>query len=172
MKPFDEKENEKAKRFLLKSIKDVAIFIGSRAWGVEREDSDYDYLISYDKLKKIFETLERTWPAYWECKQIFEQSWGDSCDQERQQEFYSIIITINQRRYNIIAPMDMINYRAWKSAAMHFESFIGYEVIKEKRHRVELFECLKKIHRDISFLKQRKKEEKDRLSKPDNDLPF
>lgn len=144
-----EKDNEIAKKELLRLIRTAGIFIGSRAWKVERNDSDYDYLIQYDILKEIFRDIEKKYPEIWTLKQLFEQSWGDSCDPDRSREFYSIIILINNRKYNIISPMDDINYKAWRDAADILDDFSGLELIKEKSNRVKLFECLKKIYRDI-----------------------
>jgi len=138
-----EKDKQSAKRELLRKIKIAGIFIGSRAWKVEREDSDYDYLIKRDLLQNIFNFIEDKYREQWAAKELFEQSWGDSCDQERLREFYSIIIIINERRYNIISPMDSINYNAWKQSALIFNHLIGYELIKQKNNRVQLFECLK-----------------------------
>lgn len=164
-----EKHKQLAKRELLRSIKIAGMFIGSRAWGVERPDSDYDYLIRHDILQNIFKNIEERYVEQWMRKELFEESFGDSCDQEKLREFYSIVITINDRKYNIISPMDDINYKAWKQSALVFNSFVGYDLIKVKADRVELFECLKKIYREIFSRKVAL-----RLDKQfqDNNFPF
>jgi hypothetical protein len=166
---FDETLNEKAKSELLRKIRRESLFIGSRAWNVETDDSDYDYLIQYEKLQDIFHIIEEKYYDIWKYKKMFEQSWGDSCDQERSREFYSIIIMIGDKKYNIISPMDTINYRAWKMAAGQFEKFIGDSIIEEKENRVKLFECFKDIYRNKYYKRKRKKTAK---QFEENNFPF
>jgi len=170
MKPvFSAIENEMAQKELIAQVRKKGRFIGSRAWKVATPKSDYDYLIKYETLQDIFHKIEEKYPVLWSYKQIFEQSWGDSCDEERSREFYSIVLTLNGRKYNILAPIDVVNYRAWMGASNELDQLVGEDVIVKKQHRVDLFELFKRIYRDIYM-----PEIKLTGSKPDpvEDVPF
>ena len=174
MKEFDEIENQTAKYELLKIIKENSLFIGSRAWGVAKTKSDYDYLIRYEKLQDIFKIIEEKYPHLWTYKRMFKQSWGDSCDQDRLREFYSIIIDVNAKIYNIISPMDLINYKAWRKSAHQLKKFIGDDIINDKSNRVRLFECFKDIYRDKfnNYPRKVKQKVNTPIPKIDDNFPF
>jgi len=164
-------ENNKVKRYLLKKIKESSLFIGSRAWGVETEKSDYDYLIQKDNLNDIFDHIQDKYSKIWQQKKLFIQSHGDSCDREQLHEFYSIIININDKKYNIISPTDLINYRAWRSSAIQMSKFIGDDIIKEKQNRVDIFECFKKIYRN-KYTKRKQIFRNQKEAQEEDDVPF
>jgi len=162
-------KNENAKKHLLKLIQKNSLFIGSRAWQVSTENSDYDYLIRYQRLKEIFNFIEKKYLALWECKLMFTQSHGDSCDVDKLDEFYSIIITIDEEKYNVISPMDGVNFQAWVQSARQMIKFIGSPVIQEKRDRVSLFEWFKDHFRKKLTEKKRKELESEI---GEQDFPF
>lgn len=173
MRKPTESEIKEGRLDLLKRIQNNSMFIGSRAWGVETEDSDWDYLIRQEKLNEILLDIEKDQPHCFLWGQLYTQSHGDSCDRDRLHEFYSIIIKIEDQVYNIISPINKLNYRAWRSAAILFENLVGSDIIKLKYNRVEIFEMFKKLYRNkydkpINVSPVKRKQAKF----PDDDVPF
>lgn len=171
-----QKEIFEGRKDLLERIKKVSLFIGSRAWQVETEESDWDYLIQQTKLNKILLDVEEDHPHCFLWKELYEQSHGDSCDRDRLHEFFSIIIKVDEQVYNIISPINKLNYRAWRSAASLFDNLVGSDIIKNKYNRVEIFELFKKLYRNkyskslevLPIPVKRKKE----FTIDEDDIPF
>lgn len=165
-------KNEEAKKHLLKLIKKNSLFIGSRAWQVSTEKSDYDYLIRYARLKEIFDFIEDKYRSLWECKLMFTQSHGDSCDVDKLREFYSIIIIIDGETHNVISPIDKINFQAWMQSAKQMLKFVGSSVIQEKHDRVSLFEWFKEHFRKKALKERNKISQESGLEFGETDIPF
>ncbi len=136
---------EGVKERLVAEVEKHAMFIGSRAWGFETADSDYDYLLQRKDFKAIVDELYEKFPFEMTYGSIFVT--GGSPIAEAEQGFESIVVHLQDGRYiNVIAPETDKAYNAWVNSAIQFSKLAGVPLFKDKYSRVEAFELLKRLY--------------------------
>jgi len=129
-------------------ITELGVPTGSRAWGVQSYDSDYDYMFDVNTYPMVLDAINSHIKRDCISKSDY---------------FVGMYVTINDKRYNlfILAPNE---YMTWCLATDAMQRICGNddikEIIKDKKNRVNMFENL------CSTIKMGKsnKISKDRLS--------
>ena len=116
-----------ARQFLLKH----GVFTGSRAWGVEQDDSDWDYILTQTQLNKLKSLLDD--------EGILRYTDGSGDGGEEQGS--SIFFQNRDRLYNIIIPYSD-EYDSWVFAT-HTCFGVDRALIEKKPTRVLFFKEMK-----------------------------
>ena len=119
-----------------------AYFTGSRAFGVNMDDSDYDYIITYNDWDNINSEIKRIY---------FDTNYEGGA-------FKSVHFKYNDKIYNILV-MCSEEFKCWRWTTKMFLFLINKnnsfkKIISIKNVRVNLFEAFKDAHRgcfDIPF---------------------
>jgi hypothetical protein len=128
---------------LIQEIIDVSYFTGSRAWGVEKEDSDYDYIVSYEDYKELIEpNILRFSPknelevADYEIVDDLEVD-----DYESGEEGLCLFITHENKKYNFIVRVGNHDKQAWIKTTK-FVNLIPKDLIRDREKRIQIFEAI------------------------------
>lgn len=128
---------------IIRIIRKIGIFTGSRKFNVSSEDSDYDYVISrkeFDKhLRKYIGNALIKWYN------------GSGSDEEY---FDNYKIRNSGRSYDIIVPYNNEDYIAWVDAT-ESTSCVSEKFLKNKPDRIRVFEMFRML--SISIQNRRNK---------------
>ena len=119
---------------ILRIIRRRGVLTGSRKFGVDTDDSDYDYLIS----RKIFEG--ENFNDY--IGSVFKYNEGSGFEDE----FQGLKIFYQGKTFDILIPNSEKDWGAWEYATEQMALF-PTDPISNKEDRVMLFEQLKSIYR-------------------------
>ena len=135
-----------------------ALHTGSRAFGVNTPDSDWDYVIPANLVSAFLRIPMAHRRLVLPCTYYAEEDQEDSTVSGRpvssrpQFKLYKYRTFI--ARYDIIVPITSREYYAWEYATLQCKSLIataenGKNLLSDKAIRVELFESYKKDYRNV-----------------------
>jgi hypothetical protein len=122
-------------RDIVRKVRKLGIATGSRAFGVNQKDSDYDYVISYEIWKEEFDDLIGSGIHY-------NQGYSDD------DLFQNFFIENGAVEYDLIVPYEKNEFEAWKWATKVTKE-LPEHLLWNKWERVAIFEGLKEGFRNI-----------------------